>query len=77
MICYIGMGWAVIPFWRQTLEVLGPVGFGFLLSGGIAYTIGAVLFGIGSRVKWMHSVFHIFVVLGSLLQLVAILLYAM
>ena len=77
MICYIGMGWAVIPFWRQTLEVLGPVGFGFLLAGGIAYTIGAVLFGIGSRVKWMHSVFHIFVVLGSLLQLVAILLYAM
>ena len=77
MVCYIGMGWAVIPFWRQTLEVLGPVGFGFLLAGGIAYTIGAVLFGIGSRVKWMHSVFHIFVVLGSLLQFVAILLYAM
>ena len=77
MVCYIGMGWAVIPFWRQTLEVLGPAGFGFLLSGGIAYTIGAVLFGIGSRVKWMHSVFHIFVVLGSLLQLAAILFYAM
>ena len=77
MICYIGMGWAVIPFWRQTLGVLGPAGFGFLLSGGIAYTIGAILYGIGSKVKWMHSVFHIFVVLGSLLQLVAILFYAM
>ena len=77
MICYIGMGWAVIPFWRQTLEVLGPAGFGFLLSGGIAYTIGAILYGVGSKVKWMHSVFHIFVVLGSLLQLVAILFYAM
>ena len=71
------MGWAVIPFWRQTLEVLGPAGFGFLLSGGIAYTIDAILYGIGSKVKWMHSVFHIFVVLGSLLQLAAILFYAM
>ena len=77
MICYIGMGWAVIPFWRQTLEVLTVPGFGFLLSGGVAYTIGAVLYGIGSKKKWMHSVFHIFVVLGSLLQLVSILFYAL
>ena len=77
MICYIGMGWAVIPFWRQTMEALTPAGFGFLLAGGVAYTIGAVLYGIGSRKKWMHSVFHIFVVLGSLLQFTAIAFYAM
>lgn len=77
MICYIGMGWAVIPFWRQALEVLTKPGFLLLLSGGIAYTIGAVLYGIGSRKKWMHSVFHIFVVLGSLLQFLSILLYAL
>ena len=77
MICYIGMGWAVIPFWQQTLQVLTAPGFGYLLCGGIAYTVGAVLYGIGSKVKWMHSVFHIFVVLGSLLQFVAILFYAM
>ena len=37
---------------------------------------GAVLYGIGSRKKWMHSVFHIFVVLGSVLQFFAVLLYA-
>jgi hemolysin III len=77
MICYIGMGWAVIPFWRQTLEVLTKSGFLLLLSGGIAYTIGAVLYGIGSKMKWMHSVFHIFVVLGSLLQFLSIYLYAL
>ena len=76
MICYIGLGWAIIPFARQALEVLTLPGFLFLLSGGIAYTIGAVLYGIGSKRKWMHSVFHIFVVLGSVLQFFAVLLYA-
>ena len=39
MVCYIGMGWAVIPFWRQVLAVLGQPGFRLLLGGGIAYTI--------------------------------------
>ena len=77
MICYIGMGWAVIPFARQTLIALGKVGFVLLLSGGIAYTIGAILYGIGSRKKWMHSVFHIFVVLGALLQFLSIYLYSL
>ncbi len=76
MICYIGMGWAVIPFWRQTLEVLTLPGFLLLLSGGIAYTIGAVLYGLGSKRKWMQSVIHIFVILGALLQFFAVLLYA-
>jgi hemolysin III len=75
MICYIAMGWAVIPFWRQTLEALTKPGFSLLLWGGIAYTIGAVLYGIGAKKRWMHSVFHIFVVLGSMLQFLAILLY--
>ena len=75
MVCYIGTGWAILPFTRQALEVLTRPGFGFVLAGGIAYTVGAVLYGIGSKVKWMHSVFHIFVVLGSLLQAVAIIVY--
>ena len=77
MICYIGMGWGIIMFLPQTLKVLGLSGFLFLLFGGIAYTIGAVLYGIGSKKPWMHSVFHIFVVAGSLLQFFAIYLYAL
>ena len=76
MICYIGMGWAVIPFWRTVLEVLTMPGFLLLLSGGIAYTIGSILYGLGKKQKWMHSVFHIFVVLGSLLQFLAVFFYA-
>ena len=77
MICYIGLGWAVLPFMGKTLEVLTLPGFLLLLLGGIAYTVGAVLYGIGSKKRWMHSVFHIFVVLGSVLQFFAVLLYAL
>lgn len=77
MICYIGMGWAILPFCRQVITVLTFPGFLLLLSGGIAYTIGSVLYGIGSKRKWMHSVFHIFVILGSLLQFFCILFYAL
>ena len=77
MVCYIGMGWAIIPFWRQVIETMEMGGFGLLLAGGIAYTIGSVLYGLGRTKKWMHSVFHIFVVLGSLLQFFAVLFYAL
>lgn len=77
MICYIGMGWAILPFMNVAVQALTDQGFWLLLSGGIAYTIGAVLFGIGSKIHWMHSVFHIFVVVGSVLQFLSILLYGL
>ena len=77
MICYIGMGWAVIPFAKQTMEVLTLPGFLLLLSGGIAYTVGSILYGLGKKKKWMHSVFHIFVVLGALLQFLAVLFHSL
>lgn len=77
MICYIGMGWCIAPFMPQAYQALTAPGFWLLLSGGIAYTIGAVLYGIGSKIRWMHSIFHIFVVLGSLLHFLCIVLYAM
>ena len=77
MICYICMGWAILPFVKQTVEVMTMPGFLFLLAGGIGYTIGAVLYGVGSKVRWMHSVFHVFVVVGSLLQMASILLFVL
>ena len=77
MICYICMGWSILPFMAQTIEVLTDAGFYILLSGGIAYTIGAILYGIGSKRPWYHSIFHIFVVIGSTLQAISILFYAL
>ena len=75
MICYIGMGWGIILFLDKAIFLLTLEGFYVLLSGGIAYTVGAVLYGIGNKAKWFHSIFHIFVVLGSFLQFLAIYFY--
>ena len=77
MICYIAMGWSIIFFIPQTIAVMTATGFYILLAGGIAYTVGAIIYGIGSKVRWFHSVFHIFVVIGSLLQFLAIYLYVL
>ena len=77
MICYIGMGWGILFFLPQTIALMTMPGFLLLLLGGIAYTVGAVLYKIGDKMRWMHSVFHIFVVVGSLLQFLAIYFYAL
>ena len=73
MICYIGMGWAIIPVAPLLLRIMGTAGFWLLLAGGISYTVGAVLFGL--KKKWMHSIFHVFVILGSVLQFFAFYCY--
>ena len=75
MICYICMGWLIIVILKQTLAVLGTAGFLWLLTGGVAYTVGAVLYGIGKKHNVFHTVFHVFVDIGSLLQAVCILFY--
>lgn len=77
MACYICMGWSIIVFLGKCIKVMTLPGFGLLLAGGIVYTIGAILYGIGSKKPWFHSVFHIFVFFGSLLQFLSVLLYAM
>ena len=77
MICYLVMGWCIIVRANLLPQLLGIPGFVLLLSGGIAYTIGAILYGVGKKYKWMHSVFHMFILLGSFLQFMCILLYVM
>ena len=47
MVCYLGMGWCIIFFIRQTAQVLGTAGMWLLALGGVAYTLGAVLYAIG------------------------------
>ena len=59
------------------MEVLGNAGFTLLLLGGIAYTVGSILYGLGKKRKWMHSIFHVFVVLGAVLQWLCIFLYVL
>lgn len=75
MICYLIMGWCIIIKASVLPELLGTAGFALLLAGGIVYTIGAVLYGAGKKHKWMHSIFHIACVIGSLLHFLCVLMY--
>ena len=77
MICYLVMGWCIVVKINLLPQLLGIAGFSLLLAGGIAYSIGAILYGVGKKHKWMHSVFHLFILLGSILQFFCILLYVM
>ncbi len=77
MICYIGMGWCILIALKPLLQVMEMPGFLLLLAGGIIYTVGAILYGIGTKCRYMHSVFHFFVLSGSILQALCILLYVL
>lgn len=77
MIMYIAMGWAVVIGLSRVYKFseLGKMSVLFIIGGGIAYTIGAILYGIGKKVKYIHSVFHVFILAGSVLQFVGIYKY--
>lgn len=77
MLCYIGMGWCILIALKPLLQVMAMPGFLLLLSGGTVYTIGAILYGIGTKCHYMHSIFHFFVLIGSILQALCILLYVL
>lgn len=75
MICYLVMGWCIIfkaSLLPQLLSVPGTV---LLVLGGIFYTIGAIFYGLGRTKKWMHSIFHLFILFGNLMHILCILIY--
>ena len=78
-ICYIVVGWCIVFPLKAAINAIGTPGFWWLLAGGISYTFGAVLYGIAGKKLhcYYHSVFHIFVVIGSILQYVCILFYVL
>ena len=75
MICYLAMGWCIVVRGDLLPKLLGIQGFALLLAGGLIYTIGAVLYGLGKKRKYIHSIFHICVFLGNLLHVLCVLLY--
>lgn len=77
MVLYLGIGWCIVFSGSTILTALGVGGISLLVGGGIAYTVGAAFYGIGGKRRYMHSVFHVFILLGSLLHFLCILLYAM
>ena len=70
---YIAMGWVCVLAFTQILNSLPPAAFGWLLAGGIIYTIGGIIYALklpifNSRHKnfGSHEIFHLFVMGGSI-----------
>jgi len=74
-ICYIALGWCIVFVWKPTVQMLGMGGILLMLLGGISYTVGALFYYFLKKKRYMHSVFHIFVVIASILQMFSVLLY--
>ena len=75
--CYIILGWIGIIAVKPAVRALGAAGSILLLAGGISYTIGSVLYVIGRKKQYVHSVFHIFILLGSLLHFFCIVFFVL
>lgn len=68
MICYIAMGWVVIFAIKPLIDSITNLQLALLVLGGISYTVGAVLYVVGKKQKYIHSVWHLFVLIGSILH---------
>ena len=75
MACYVGMGWSIVLATKTALEAIPLAGLLWCFAGGVVYSVGAVLYGIGKKKRYVHSLFHLFVVLGSILQFVCVFFY--
>jgi hemolysin III len=74
-IIYLAMGWIILLALKPLLAVLPHIGFLWLLAGGLFYTGGIIFYALDSRYPWMHGVWHMFVLAGSISHFVAILFY--
>ena len=68
---YLFAGWAIIFYYPFNLG-LDFKAFLFILFGGITYTLGALLYAIGSKKHWFHTIFHVFVLAAAVLQFIGI-----
>lgn len=67
MFCYIGMGWCVIFCFKPLFDsVSSPLALAFLIIGGLLYTAGAVFYAFGKKIKYMHTIWHVFVLAASI-----------
>lgn len=74
-VCYVAMGWVVVVAFKPLIDVLSanqamPV-FWWLVAGGLFYTVGAILYSL-KKIEFMHAVWHLFVLAGSICHFVAI-----
>lgn len=77
IVIYAVMGWIVLIAVKPLLAALGSAGFAWLAAGGFFYTVGIVFFAYDSRFRHWHGIWHLFVIVGSLLHFVAIWRYVL
>ena len=73
---YAVLGWCVVVAFEPLLEALAPGGIALLVGGGLCYTIG-IGFYAWTSLRWSHFVWHLFVLAGSVLHYLAVLLYVL
>ena len=71
---YLGMGWMAVLSARPLLANLDPAGVWLLVAGGLAYTVGTAFY-VLERVRYMHAVWHLFVLAGSACHFLAVWLF--
>lgn len=74
---YLVMGWMIVFAYGHMVNAVPAQGMTLLVLGGVAYTVGAILYGVGSKLRYFHSVFHFFCLLGSALHFFSIYLYVL
>lgn len=74
MAFYCIMGWLILIAVKPLYASLGGVSFALLLAGGIAYTAGIVFYAFGKKIKYFHSVWHLFDIAGTALQFASLML---
>lgn len=74
---YLIMGWIIIFAYKYMVAAVPAGGMTLLIWGGVAYTVGAILYAIGAKRKYFHSVFHFFCLIGTLLHFLSIYLYVL
>ena len=70
------MGWVAIVALPRMLDRLPAAGLAWIVAGGVAYTLGALVFLLDNKVRYAHFVWHLFVVAGSACHVVAALGWA-
>lgn len=73
IVCYIAMGWVIIIAFKPLIAAVNTTSLVFLIVGGVFYTVGVIFYAI-KKVKYFHSVWHIFTVAGSIFHYFSILL---
>ena len=71
-VVYVLLGWAIVFVFNRLYEAISVQGVILLLIGGLLYTIGAVLYALGRKIRYMHSIFHLFVIAGSIMHFFSI-----